>query len=169
MNAESSRENLTTKKKYFVQPGYIFASKNPHLLSTVLGSCVSICLWDSLLCFGGMNHYVHAKPFKKDEHSATFGSISIPHLFNLMLKMGSRKENLKAHIVGGSYNPQFGNKIIGKQNVELAAKFLKKHNIEILSFDSGDKMGRKVVFDTETGEIVVYKVNNLRENDWYGD
>ena len=27
----------------------------------------------------------------------------------------------------------------------------------------------KVIFDTKTGEIVVYKVNNLREYDWYGD
>jgi len=157
---------LSEKKKYFVQPGYIFASREPHLISTVLGSCVSVCIWDTKLRFGGMNHYVHAKPFKK-ERTAHFGSISIPYLIQLMIKLGSQKYNLRAHIIGGAQNPTTDNSCIGKQNAEIAKKLLKKHNIEIATFDSGDKMGRKIVFDSETGEIVVYKVNSLRENDWY--
>jgi len=156
------------KEKYFVQPGFIFVSKEPYLLSTVLGSCISVCLWDPTLKFGGMNHYLHHKPFKK-EANARFGSVSIPYMINLMINLGSNKHNLKAHVVGGAQNSNMGSYLVGKQNIEIAEKILKKNFIEIVTFDTGGAMGRKVVFDSETGEIVVYKVNNLREYDWYDD
>lgn len=154
------------KETYFLQPGYIFVSKDPHLLSTVLGSCVSVCLWDPVLCFGGMNHYIHAKPFKK-ESTAQYGSISIPHLIKLMMNLGSQKYNLKAHIVGGAQNPSMGSSIVGKQNIEIAEKLMRKHCIDIVTLDTGGEMGRKVVFDSYNGEIAIYKVKNLREYDWY--
>ena len=166
----SNNEQLNSQKKekYFLQPGYIFVSKQPYLLSTVLGSCVSVCLWDPTLRFGAINHYMLAKPFKK-ERTARFGSISINHMINLMVKLGSKKINLKSHVIGGAQNPEMGSCLIGKENVEIAETILKKNYIDIITFDTGGEMGRKVVFDSETGEIVVYKVNNLREYDWYGD
>lgn len=166
----SNKEQLNAqgKEKYFLQPGYIFASKQPYLLSTVLGSCVSVCLWDPTLHFGAINHYIHAKPFKK-ERTAQYGSISINHMINLMIKLGSKKINLKAHVIGGAQNSAMGSCLIGKQNVEIAETILKKNYIDIITFDTGGEMGRKIVFDSETGEIVVYKVNNLRKNDWYGN
>ncbi len=156
------------KDKYFLQPGYIFVSSEPHLLSTVLGSCVSVCIWDPKLGFGGMNHYVHAKPFGK-EKNAQFGSVSIPYMIRAMIEMGSQKYNLKAHIVGGSQNPQMRSSTIGKQNIHIAETFLKENFIDIITFDTGGCFGRKVIFDTQTGEIVIYKVNKLREEDWYDD
>ncbi|OGI02648.1 MAG: hypothetical protein A2Y25_03150 [Candidatus Melainabacteria bacterium GWF2_37_15] len=156
------------KEKYFLQPGYIFVSREPHLVSTVLGSCVAVCMWDPVLKFGGMNHYVHSKPFRKQQ-SAQFGSVSIIHMIRLMIQLGSNKVNLKAHVAGGAQNPEMGSTIIGAENIKVAEKILKDNYIDIVTFDTGGKMGRKVVFDTETGEIVVYKVNNLREYDWYAD
>lgn len=156
------------KEKYFLYPGYIFISKEPHLLSTVLGSCVSVCIWDPALKFGGMNHYMHAKPFKK-ERTAQFGIIAIPYLIKTLIKMGAQKHNLKAHIVGGAQNNQMGSLIVGKQNIEIAEELLRKNFIDIITFDTGGEFGRKVIFDTETGEIVIYKVKKLRDNDWYAD
>ena len=34
-------------KKYYLKPGYIFFSSEGHILETVLGSCVSVCLFDN--------------------------------------------------------------------------------------------------------------------------
>jgi chemotaxis protein CheD len=156
------------KAKYFIQPGYIFVCREPHLLSTVLGSCVSVCTWDSDSGFGGMNHYILPKPFNK-ERTARFGSISIPHLIKSLVDLGAEKHKLKCHIVGGAQNPAYGSAIVGKENIKIAENLIKKHYIDIVTFDTGGELGRKVVFDTETGEIVIYKVNSLRENDWYKD
>ncbi len=156
------------KGKYFVQPGYIFVSKEPYLLSTVLGSCISVCIWDPAQGFGGMNHYIHARPFNK-ERTAHYGTVSIPHLIRTMIKSGSKQASLKAHIVGGAQNPRMGSAIIGQQNIQVAETLLREYFIDIVTFDTGGQLGRKVVFDTESGEIAVYKVNKLREEDWYAD
>lgn len=159
---------IDNKGKYFLQPGYAFASLEPYLVSTVLGSCVSVCLWDEVKHFGGMNHYIYPKNNNKKK-STQFGNIATEHLIHLLIKMGAQKNNIKAHLIGGSQNPEMNSFDIGKQNIEIAEKILKKHNIYVVTQDTGSKMGRKVVFDTETGEIAVYSVHNIREYDWYAD
>jgi len=161
-------ENELDTNKYFLQPGYIFVSKEPHLISTVLGSCVSVCIWDCKLNFGGINHYIHPKPFRTERNSQ-FGSIAVPYLIKLLLNMGAQKNNLKAHITGGAQSPDMNSYKIGRDNIRIAEKVLKHHSIEIITRDTGGEMGRKVVFNNETGEIVIYKVNNLRNYDWYKD
>lgn len=157
------------KKKFFLQPGYIFVSEEPYLLSTVLGSCVSVCIWDPIMGFGGMNHHIHAKPFNKKDRSSQFGSIAIPHMIKLLIKMGAVKSHLKAHVVGGAQSRVMSSSTIGKENIKIAVDLLKKNNIEIVTFDTEGEMGRKLIFDNQTGEIVVYKVNNLRGSDWHGN
>lgn len=160
--------DLSNKDGYFLHPGYIFVSRQPHIISTVLGSCVSVCIWDPINNFGGMNHYIHAKPFK-DERTANFGAISIPYLVQSLIKLGSVRNNLKAHVVGGATNPQMTCSKIGPENIEIAEKILKENHIEIVTRDTGGQMGRKVVFQNDTGEIVIYKVNNVRKCDWHGN
>lgn len=158
-----------TKQTYFLPPGYIFVSKEPYLISTVLGSCVSVCIWDPILNFGGMNHHIHAKPFNKNEKSSQFGSLAIPYMIKLLVDLGGTKVNFKAHIIGGAQNPLISSSMIGKENIEIAEKILKKHLIQIITHDTAGEMGRKVVFDNETGELAVYKVNKIRESDWHGN
>ena len=84
------------KQKHFLQPGCIFVSKEPHFVSTVLGSCVSVCVWDPIAGFGGMNHHIHAKPFHPNDRSSQFGTIAIPY----MIKMSRVKNTLKRCATG---------------------------------------------------------------------
>lgn len=154
------------KQKYFLHPGCIFVSKEPHLISTVLGSCVSVCIWDPIQGFGGMNHHIHAIPFKKGERSSQYGIIAVPYMIKMLVKLGASRANFKAHIVGGSQNPLMGSSMIGKENIIIAEKILRENFIQVITVDTAGEMGRKVVFDTETGELAVYKVNKLRDSDW---
>lgn len=157
------------QQKYFLHPGCIFVSKEPHLVSTVLGSCVSVCIWDPILNFGGMNHHIHSKPFNEKERSSQFGSIAIPYMLKLLTEQGGIKANFKAHIVGGAQNPALSSSNTGEENISIAEKILKENYIQIITVDVGGDMGRKVVFDTQTGELAIYKVNSLRESDWHGN
>ncbi|HPE67752.1 MAG TPA: chemotaxis protein CheD [Thermotogota bacterium] len=151
--------------KYFLQPGFIFVSKEPHLIHTVLGSCVAICIWDQVGQFGGMNHYIYDRA--KKERSARYGDVSIPHLVRMMLEMGSKKFNLKVHILGGAQNPQLGSSL-GRLNAQLAVDYFEHSPIEVLSKDVGGVLGRKVVFNNLNGEIMVFKLKKIREDDWFG-
>lgn len=152
--------------RYFVKPGYIFVTDRVYLLHTVLGSCVSVCLFDNSLNIAGMNHIVYSKSSGK-ERDARFANIAIPHMLKLLLNKGCSIKDIKGHIVGGAYNPHFGNQSVSKDNIQMAENILKKNNIQIYTRDIGGEMGRKVIFNTGTGEIIIYKVHNVRKDDWY--
>jgi len=141
--------------KYYLYPGDIFSNKTPHIIDTVLGSCVSVFLWDAVLKFGSVNHYMlpHGS---KGNSSFKYGSIAIPELLNRMQKMGSTKKNIRAKIFGGSdisnTNNSFG---IGKRNIGIASDLLKAENIPVISFSVGGPLGRKVIFHSSTGNVLI--------------
>lgn len=155
------------KQKCFLYPGHIFVSKEPHQVSTVLGSCVSVCIWDPVNSIGGMNHHIHSEPFDYKDRTSQYGSIAIPYMIKMLIDLGGIKANFKAHIIGGAQKAEMGSFNIGKENIAIAENILRKNFIQIITCDTGGEMGRKVVFDTQSGELIVYKVNNLRESDWY--
>ncbi|MBP7653404.1 chemotaxis protein CheD [Candidatus Dependentiae bacterium] len=150
---------------YMLQPGYIFFSKEPALISTVLGSCISVALYDSSCKFGGMNHYKLPVPPTHDESTALYGIPAIYQLVYILLSNGSKVENLKAQIFGGASNPYFSNNV-GEANIEIAEKMINKYKIKIISRDTGGELGRKIIFNTFTGEAMIAKVEKLRQNDW---
>lgn len=152
-------------EKYFVQPGYIYASQQQVLIHTVLGSCVAVCIWDEQKKYGGMNHYIYPKT-EGNARNAQYGDASIPHLIRLMKNFGSKQESLVAHVIGGAQNPLLHSNI-GLNNVEVALGILEKANIPIINVDTGGALGRKLSFNTATGEILIYKCMKLREGDWY--
>lgn len=161
-------EKETKELNYFLEPGSIFACWEPYKIATVLGSCVSVCLTDTVSKVSGMNNF--AFPKKKGQQSLTkFGNYSIPQLLQMMFSLGAEKKNIQAHIIGGSCSTKYASKDIGKKNIKEAKKLLKKYRIPVVNDDTGGTFGRKVLFDTHNGEIIVYKSQNIREKDWYGD
>ena len=150
-----------------LKPGFIYVSSRPAIVSTVLGSCVSVCIYDSVRNTGGMNHFQNPKTTTPENSTARFGNISTMALVNIMIKGGSKTENLEAQIIGGSFNPEFSKKDIGKKNIKEAKKVLKKKKVKIVSEDIGGTKGRKVIFNTMSNEVAVVKVDGLRESDWY--
>jgi len=156
---------MKTEERYFLEPGYIFASSDPYLIHTVLGSCVSVCIWESECQVGGMNHFIYGRS-KTGVYNARYGDASTEYLIRLMLEMGCRKTNMKSHIVGGGCNPKLGSKI-GEENALVAEEILLKNGIEIVTKDTGGHIGRKLIFNNKTGEIIIYKGINIRRTDWY--
>jgi len=152
---------------YFLEPGSIFTCWQPYRIATVLGSCVSVCLSDTVSKISGMNSIT--LPKKEGEENLTrFANYSIPQLLEMMFELGAEKKNIEAHIIGGSFSKKYSTRDIGKETVIEARKILKKYKIPVVNDDTGGEFGRKVLFDTEKGEIIVYKARDLREKDWYG-
>lgn len=135
------------------------------MICTVLGSCVAVCLWDCRKRFGGANHYIYGWA-GNNSRTARYGDASIQCLIKLMIKAGSARKNLKAHIVGGGQNPDFSS-AVGVENVTAAEKILRRYDIEVVTRDTGGNTGRKLIFDNECGEVVVYKGMSVRRDDWY--
>lgn len=144
---------------HFLQPTLIYASEKPTLIQTILGSCVSVCLWDTKLHIGGMNHYM--LPLWNGNGLATpkYGNIAIEKLIEKMLSLGCRKKDLVAKTFGGgkiietnkSYHLQ-----IGSQNIIIADEMLKSAKIPVIIQNTGGTHGRKIQFYTNTG-VVLHK------------
>jgi chemotaxis protein CheD len=146
---------MDSQDSHFLYPAAIFASKKPFIVHTILGSCVSVCFWDSKLKVGGMCHYM--LPYWNGEGLASpkYGNIAIEKLLEKMYSYGSEKKYIVAKVFGGgeviqTSNPQFH---IGKRNIELAWIQLKELKINVVGSSVGGKNGRKIIFNTETGEV----------------
>jgi chemotaxis protein CheD len=142
--------------KFYLYPGKIFSSKKPHIVDTILGSCIAVFLRDSTLKFGSINHFMLPLWNKESDPSFKYGNIAIRELIARMLKMGSNKKNIKAKIFGGSGighpNGAFN---IGVRNIILAQDMLKKEQIPIVSFSVGGTRGRKVIFYSASGDVLI--------------
>ena len=145
---------------HYLVAGSLFAHEERHLVTTVLGSCVSVCLWDCARNRGGINHYM--LPFWNGEGLASpkYGNIAIAKLLERMLELGSERRSLRAKVFGGGVVLNVTNPFmnIGERNIQLAEGMLRSENIPIISADTGGKVGRKLIFDTETGTVLLKKL-----------
>ncbi len=155
------------KNNYFLKPGFIFLPSKETDISVVLGSSVSVCIYDKKRKRGGMNHFQFPFIYGKNKTTAAYGNVSTYALINMLEDEGSEKKNLEAHIIGGAFNPKICTKDAGKENIKVAGRTLTKKQIRIISQDAGGGKGRKIVFNTSNGEVVVLKVEKIRKEDWY--
>jgi len=149
---------LSTVTSVYLHPGQLFASTEPTVITTILGSCVGVCLWDPVLKAGALNHFL--LPYGKGEGAAAlrFGNLSMENLIRKMDLMGCSRENIQAKIFGGGCVIQAfrdEGQHLGLKNIEIAKKVLKEEKIRIAGEDVGGRNGRKLIFHTEDGTVWV--------------
>jgi len=146
---------MTSLSKHLLYPSDIFVSRTPCIVSTILGSCVSVCLYDQVLKYGAINHYILPQWNGQDLMTLKYGDMATISILEELLKIGSKYENLTAKVFGGSevltgISSSFH---IGKRNIEIAFDILNKYNIPVLLSDVGGDRGRKIYFNISTGEV----------------
>ncbi|MBF0158909.1 MAG: chemotaxis protein CheD [Magnetococcales bacterium] len=140
-------------------PGGLFARDADCIITTVLGSCVAVCLWDPQRRRGGMNHYKLPLWNGDGLPSPKFGNIATCKLLELMLEMHCHQESLQAKIFGGAAVFQNACNLlnVGQRNIDIARKVLAEHNIPIVASDVGGSCSRKLKFNTTEGSVLVRK------------
>jgi len=162
-----STSDIIQPEQHFLAPGYVYFAAEPTLISTVLGSCCAVCIYDAKNGAGGMNHFLYAETCNKREATSRYGNAATIALIRLFLDHGSTIKNLEAHLIGGAHNRDISPENIGHKNVLVARRILMRRGVRIVSEDTGGSWGRKVVFNTSTGETAIMKVKNIRRSDWY--
>jgi chemotaxis protein CheD len=144
-------------KRIYLYPGQIVTSGQPLMVSTILGSCVSICLWDPAAKVGGINHYLLPTNPLNGQSDLRYGNTAIERLIEALLGLGVKKQRIVAKVVGGaSILSSFADarKSIGDQNVDAARKLLTKHGINVSGEQTGGTRGRKLLFHTGNGCVL---------------
>ena len=145
--------------RYFLFPGTLFAESREYQISTVLGSCVTVCLWDRVARRGGMNHFM--LPLWNGEGLATpkYGNIAMEKLLGKVLSIGCRHDCLIAKVFGGAniMDTAHDSLMIGDRNIALAFDMLGEFRIPVIAHDVGGRVGRKVIMNTASGVVLVGK------------
>ncbi|MFQ5431684.1 MAG: response regulator [Nitrospinota bacterium] len=142
------------RNKVFVLPGEMAVSRQPSEIATLLGSCVAVCLYNKKIKAGGLNHYM-LPTGEKEEMKGKYGDYATGKLIEMMLRLDPNIRNLEAYLYGGAavvghLSTGAG---IGIKNIEMAETMLKKYGIRITSREVGGENGRKIFFDSESGEV----------------
>lgn len=119
-------------------------------LSTLLGSCVAMCLHDPIARIGGMNHFLLPGSDPKSGGCVKYGLHAMEELINALLKAGSERHRLQASLYGGA-NVVPGLTEIGAQNARFARQFVKDEGFALVASCMGGKMGRRVRFNPTSG------------------
>lgn len=144
-------------EKYFLRQGQIFVTKVPTEVITILGSCVSVCLWDRYLKIGGMNHFLLSHNAVVQNLSQ--GEFATKALVKAMLQQKCQLANMEAKIFGGSSCLQQFE--VGKGNIDIAFKVLRNEGIPITASHTAGAYGRKIIFRTDTGSVLMGVLKNL--------
>jgi chemotaxis protein CheD len=141
----------------YLHPGQVFASDEPSVVTTVLGSCVSVCLWDRASRVGGMNHYVLPSLVVTDASSPRFADVAMRDLVRRLLQLGASRRTLEAKVFGGARLSQApagpGRRHLGEENVSRALAVLEEERIPVVATDTGGGRGRKLIFRTDDGTV----------------
>lgn len=142
---------ITEGKLIYVVQGTYYVTAHPEAtLSTVLGSCISVCLFDPVAAIGGMNHFLLPTGRGTESGHIRFGVNAMERLINELLKSGAVKPRLQAKLFGGSRMSATLNDI-GRQNAAFAHSFLANEGIVSTSESLGGALARRVIFRPATG------------------
>lgn len=149
------------QKPVYVHVGQLYATTGNQLVSTILGSCVAVCLWDAVAGVGGLNHFLLPQQVANGISSPRFGNIAIERLIERIRELGGDPLRLKGKIFGGaSVIDAFHSerRSLGMGNVDLARRLLRDAGIPIVAEDVGGTQGRKVMFQTSDGAAWVRRI-----------
>jgi len=141
-----------------VLPGEYFVSNEEIMIMTVLGSCISACIWDGRARAGGMNHFM-LPDGEGGDGGGRYGSYAMELLINQMLKMGARRETMQAKIFGGAQvMAGFTSMNVGERNTKFVLDYLTTERIPVVSQDVLDIHPRKVCFFPVSGKALVKRL-----------
>lgn len=149
----------TPRRPVYLHPGESIATNVPSAVKTILGSCISVCLWDCDRAIGGMNHFVMPRTAVNAPNPGRFGTLAIPRLIDAMIEQGARATRLQAKVFGGASMVPGGEtrpNHVGVQNMRIATELLERAGIPVIACDVGGSHGRKIVFYTDDGSVALW-------------
>lgn len=154
-----------------ILPGEYYVTKNNEFIITVLGSCISACIWDEVAGIGGMNHFMlpddssasGAWSSSSNSDSTRYGNVAMEHMINEILKNGGRKNQLRAKIFGGGQMLSSMTDI-GQRNILFVDDYIKTEGISKVGEDVGSVYPRKVMFFPLTGRARLKRLGSMNND-----
>ncbi|MCC6274735.1 MAG: chemotaxis protein CheD [Leptospiraceae bacterium] len=155
----------------FLQPGDFFWGDSETRIRTLLGSCVSFCIWHPYLKIGGMCHYMlPSRGVRRNLENRMDGRYAdeAMELFLIeMEKAGTKPQEYRVKLFGGAsmfsqVNLKNESKTtdstefirlqdMGTRNVEKARQLIEAYRLNVVSENLGGTRHRRIHFDLWSG------------------
>jgi chemotaxis receptor (MCP) glutamine deamidase CheD len=154
---------VSQPKEITLHVGGVHASAEPTVISTLLGSCVAVCLWDAQVGVGGMNHFLLPEPgagTSLDDEPTRFGAHAMDRLIGEMLKLGAAPSRFVVKVFGGaSVLDMPGVSVnVPHANIEFVRSYLAREGLTVAATSVGGTLPRQVRFHTDSGRVLVRRV-----------
>ena len=146
-----------------VQVGQFYASREPCMITTVVGSCIALALWDPHARVGGLTHFV-VPPLDDAEEVTRFGAQAMDLLVCAMMKAGGDRLQLRATVVGAArlLTIDEGDGSVARRTLRFIRDFIRRDGFPVTSEDTGGDAPRRLSFETDTGRATVRPVKPTR-------
>jgi chemotaxis protein CheD len=136
----------------------------PVELLTSVGSCVAICVYDSIHRCGGLAHIMlpHSSLGPQEPLPSKFADTAVSALQKGIWETTGAETRLSAKIAGGANmfaNTGATGLDIGAKNVRAVKAALTEHRIRLLGEDVGGSHGRRITFSVGSGITLVRLYN----------
>lgn len=155
--------------------GEYFATQNGEVLYTVVGSCITTCIYDQKKKIAGMNHFLLPGMVRPDEMMSSevgrYGMFAMELLIGELIKLGARREGLQAKLFGGGSVLKFrwNDGDITESNIRFAKKFLELEGIPTVKEDVGGNSGRMILFFSDSNRVLLKRFDPKKEQRFYQD
>src|SRR4030067_685707 len=151
-------------------PGESYVPREQETIVTVLGSCVSACVRDTVMGIGGMNHFMlplggSGGSWESDGAglSTRYGNYAMEQMINDILKNGGSRKNLEIKVFGGGrILAQMTD--IGRKNIDFVEHYIRTEGLKVGGRDLGEIYPRKVYYTPTTGKAFVKRLRTLHND-----
>jgi chemotaxis protein CheD len=132
--------------------------KDPQVLTTVLGSCVGLCLYSPQQKVGGLLHLMMPSAgemaVRPDLKKAKYADTGVAELIRTIRAMHNiQPSDLVAKMFGGAKVLQGVQRNIGQENINAVKDILKTCGIPVKASCVGGERGYRIKFSLDTGKV----------------
>lgn len=145
----------------YLKPGEVIISRNPILVSTILGSCIAVTIFSPGKKIGAICHAMYpCNP--TGVANVQYVDSAIYYVFGKMAEY-TGKSDMIVKLFGGARVLAAGEyeeerMAIGEQNITQAKRTLADLGLTISNADIGGIRGRKLLFSMKTGDVYIRKL-----------
>jgi chemotaxis protein CheD len=155
-----------TIPKIYLKPGELHFAITPTIVSTVLGSCISITMHNPEHQLGVICHAVLPEELVQGDPYRYVDS-SVVAMVRMFDRYGIKKKDIEVKLFGGSEMLQqqensCSGLTVGKQNILRALQIIENDKLNLLASDVGGTRGRKLLFHTHTGEVYLQRLRDTK-------
>ena len=151
----------------FLKPGELVVCEHETLVTTVLGSCISVTMFHPDSRIGAICHALLPQEKEKGE-AFRYVDTSILNMLDRFAGYGISRARLEVKLFGGADMLIAGRNnsrsvTVGRKNIEVALQVIESEQLRLVASDLGGTQGRKICFHTHTGEIFLKRLRKCTE------